>query len=56
MDSIEAARALVAKQANDDGLWFFATTLPEAYLQQALRELHAAIEGAELAPEEPEDE
>lgn len=35
---------LVAIQAEDAGLWFIAKTAPEAYLQQALRELHAAIE------------
>ena len=37
--------ALVNKQAEDDGLWFFpAQTAPEAYLQQELRKLHAAVE------------
>lgn len=35
---------LVDHQANDEGLWFVAKTAPEAYLQQALRRLHAAIE------------
>ena len=39
------ARAIVDEQANDDGLWFLAETAPEAYLQQALRRLHEAIEG-----------
>jgi hypothetical protein len=38
------ARALVAKQALDDGLWFVAQTAAEAYLQQELRKLHAAVE------------
>ena len=37
-------RGLVDAQANDDGLWFVARTAPEAYLQQALRRLHAAVE------------
>ncbi len=37
--------AVVAEQAADDGLWFQAQTAPEAYLQQALRELHEIIEG-----------
>ena len=37
-------RALVNEQAEDDGLWFIARTAPEAYLQQELRRLHAAIE------------
>jgi len=37
-------QALVDSQAEDDGLWFMAVTAPEAYLQQALRKLHAVIE------------
>jgi hypothetical protein len=41
---LAAARALVALQAEDDGLWFVAQTAPEAYLQQELRKLHALIE------------
>lgn len=36
---------LVEQQANDEGLWFNAQHAPEAYLQQELRRLHAAIEG-----------
>ena len=36
--------ALVNKQAEDEGLWFAASYTTEAYLQSALRELHAAIE------------
>ena len=39
-------RQLVDRQAEDEGLWFVATTAPEAYLQQELRKLHAAIEGS----------
>lgn len=38
--------ALVDKQAEDDGLWFVAVTAPEAYLQQELRRLHAAVDAA----------
>lgn len=38
------ARLLVEAQARDDGLWFVATTAPEAYLQDRLRCLHAAVE------------
>ena len=41
-----AALALVNEQAEDDGLWFVARTAPEAYLQQELRRLHAALEEA----------
>ena len=39
-----AVKAIVDEQANDDGLWFEAMTAPEAYLQAALRRLHAVIE------------
>lgn len=45
VSSLAAGRQLVAKQAEDDGLWFQAKTAPEAYLQQELRRLHSAIEG-----------
>ena len=38
------AKALVAKQAEDEGLWFEAATAPEAYLQEKLRDLHEAVE------------
>ena len=41
----DALRALAAQQAEDGGLWFDTAYAPEAYLQQALRKLHAAIEG-----------
>jgi hypothetical protein len=36
--------AVVNYQAEDEGLWFVAHTVSEAYLQQALRLLHATIE------------
>ena len=48
----EAARkyvnlqTIVDEQAEDVGLWFGVHTVPEAYLQQELRRLHAAIEEA----------
>lgn len=35
---------LVLEQAEDPALWFEAQTAPEAYLQAALRRLHAVIE------------
>ncbi len=35
---------LVDTQAKDEGLWFVAETVAEAYVQNALRELHALIE------------
>lgn len=50
--------AKVAKeQAKDESLWFHASTSPEAYLQRALRRLHAAIEGDRVlvAKLDPED-
>ena len=37
---------LIDSQANDDALWFIAEFVSEAYLQNALRELHAACEKA----------
>lgn len=56
LDAVErflCAKGLVEKQATDEGLWFLAATAPEAYLQDALRELHRAIEGdAALATRE----
>jgi len=41
--------ALVRRQADDPGLWFVATTAPEAYLQQALRALQTAVESDWIA-------
>jgi len=42
--SANTAHSIVSEQAIDDGLWFDAQTAPEAYLQQELRRLHAAVE------------
>ena len=42
---LKKLKKLVDKQAKDEGLWFKAKYVTEAYLQNALRELHAAIEG-----------
>ena len=39
------AQQVVDEQAEDEGLWFRAQTAAEAYLQQELRRLHAAVEG-----------
>ena len=44
---------IVQEQAEDDGLWFNAETAPEAYLQQELRRLHAAVERTSAAPQAP---
>ena len=40
----QALRALIDTQANDDGLWFQAQSVSEAYVQQELRKLHTACE------------
>jgi hypothetical protein len=49
--SVRSPFAIVEEQANDEGLWFIdKRTASEAYLQQALRRLHAAIK-AEPEPE-----
>jgi hypothetical protein len=44
----QTLRALVDAQAEDEGLWFSAEYASEAYLQVALRTLHAAVEAALL--------
>ena len=44
--TLEALKAMVAEQAEDEGLWFDAQYVTEAYLQQELRRLHEAIEGS----------
>ncbi len=36
--------AIVNEQAEDEGLWFIDALCSEAYLQAALRRLHAAVE------------
>ena len=40
----DKARTIVKQQADDAGLWFAAQTASEAYLQQELRKLHAALD------------
>lgn len=47
MDEVKI-KALVEKQADDEGCWFVAETITEAYLQRQLRMLHAAIEGTDF--------
>ena len=44
------AMSLVNIQAEDEGLWFKAKTAAEAYLQQALRKLHGAVEADPVQP------
>lgn len=41
----DAAMRIVEQQAEDAALWFTDESASEAYLQQALRVLHSAIEG-----------
>lgn len=43
----DVVKQLVEKQAEDNGIWFDAETITEAYLQQQIRLLHAAIEGTD---------
>lgn len=47
---IAVIRKMVDRQAEDEGLWFIAQYASEAYLQKALRKLHAVIESV---PPEP---
>jgi len=47
--SLTDAKAVAAKQAEDDDLWRIPRTVPVAYLQMALRELHAALEGEDVS-------
>ncbi len=42
--ALKRARALVLAQAEDKALWLLNPTAPEAYILQALRDLHACIE------------
>jgi DNA repair exonuclease SbcCD ATPase subunit len=42
---LHAIQSKVNEQSEDDGLWIVPRTLPEAYLQDALRTLHEVIEG-----------
>lgn len=49
---LSVLQELVEAQAEDDGLWFNAETATEAYLQAALRRLHAAVEAMVSAPPE----
>ena len=42
----EAAQRKINIQAMDEGLWWEAITASEAYIQNALRELHAIIKQA----------
>lgn len=47
VERLRDVRRVVGEQAKDEALWFHAQTAPEAYLQAALRRLHAAIEHGE---------
>ncbi len=43
-DSAKRIKKFVARQAEDETIWFIAESGTEAYLQQAIRELHEVIE------------
>ena len=42
---LQSISSIVGTQAEDQGIWFQAETSAEAYMQQELRKLHAAVEG-----------
>ena len=44
IEKLNAIKKLVDEQAFDEGLWFIAEHATEAYLQNALRDLHASVE------------
>jgi hypothetical protein len=44
LNELSKLQRIVDQQAQDDGLWFYAVHISEAYLQIALRDLHDAIE------------
>jgi len=44
-EKIEQLKELVDKQAEVDGLWLEARYIETALIQQALRHIHAVIEG-----------
>ena len=43
----ELIKRMVDEQAEDDGIWFDAQYITEAYLQHQLRRLHRVIETGE---------
>ena len=49
----DAMANLISEQAEDDALWFEAEHIAEAYFQQELRRLHAAVESALASPPAP---
>lgn len=52
-ETLTAARALCAAQAEDEALWCPARTVVEAHLQAALRRLHAEIEAGQPHQQTP---
>lgn len=45
---------IIHEQSDDEGLWFIDATCSEAYLQAALRRLHAAIETSRVTSHDRE--
>jgi hypothetical protein len=52
---MSTAKELVDEQAEDEGLWFNAQSAAEAYLQQALRQLHEAVENGPMMASDKSD-
>lgn len=48
-ERLQKILAFVEAQANDETLWCQCESIHEAYIQQALRRLHAAIEGEDVS-------
>jgi hypothetical protein len=53
--AIRALKILVEQQAEEEGLWFRARYIEEAYLQQNLRALHAAAEAVLASSPRPQE-
>lgn len=49
IEHLQQLQDLVNKQAEDIGLWCQPQTIVEDYIQQALRELHGAIEREDMS-------
>lgn len=48
-ERLEKIQAFVDAQSNDPALWCECASIHEAYIQQALRRLHACIEGEDVS-------
>lgn len=50
---MDELKKLINEQIMDNSIWFIAETATEAYLQKALRRLHAGIEKYLLQSKDP---